>query len=64
MRQQRANHVLVGVGDPGLCADEDEVEGRAILAFSLAIGYHFIAADHGERNRDEAVELAVQQLLG
>lgn len=56
--------MLVGVGDPGLCADEDEVEGRAILAFSLAIGYHFIAADHGERNRDEAVELAVQQLLG
>ena len=45
------------------CADEDEVEGRAILAFSLAIGYHFIAADHGARNRDDAVELAVQQLL-
>ena len=45
------------------CADEDEVEGRAILAFSLAIGYHFIAADHGRRNREDAVELAVQQLL-
>ena len=45
------------------CADEDEVEGRAILAFSLAIGYHFIAADHGVRNREDAVELAVQQLL-
>ena len=45
------------------CADEDEVEGRAILAFSLAIGYHFIAADHGARSHDDAVELAVQQLL-
>ncbi|MGZ4343626.1 MAG: TetR/AcrR family transcriptional regulator, partial [Solirubrobacteraceae bacterium] len=45
------------------CADEDEVEGRAVLAFSLAIGYHFIAADHGARSRNDAVELAVQQLL-
>jgi AcrR family transcriptional regulator len=45
------------------CADEDEVEGRAVLAFSLAIGYHFIAADHGSRNRSDAVELAVRQLL-
>ena len=45
------------------CADENEVEGRAVLAFSLAIGYHFIAADHGTRSRSDAVELAVQQLL-
>jgi AcrR family transcriptional regulator len=45
------------------CADEDEVEGRAVLAFSLAIGYHFIAAEHGARSRNDAVELAVQQLL-
>ena len=46
-----------------LCVDEDEVEGRAVLAFSLAIGYHFIAADHGARDRGDAVELAVRQLL-
>jgi AcrR family transcriptional regulator len=45
------------------CPDEDEVEGRAVLAFSLAIGYHFIAADHGARSRSDAVELAVGQLL-
>lgn len=45
------------------CVDEDDVEGRAVLAFSLAIGYHFIAADHGTRSRNDAVELAVQQLL-
>ena len=44
-------------------ADEDEIEGRAVLAFSLAIGYHFIAADHGERSRREALELAIQRLL-
>ena len=44
-------------------ADEAEIEGRAVLAFSLAIGYHFIAADHGGRNRTAALELAVRQLL-
>jgi AcrR family transcriptional regulator len=43
--------------------DDDEVEGRAVLAFSLAIGYQFIAADHGTRSRSDAVELAVAQLL-
>jgi AcrR family transcriptional regulator len=46
-----------------LYADDEEVEGRAVLAFSLAIGYHFIAADRGGRNRTDALELAVRQLL-
>ena len=45
------------------CADEEEVEGRAVLAFALAIGYHFIAADHGARDRNDALALAVRQLL-
>jgi AcrR family transcriptional regulator len=45
------------------CSEEDEVEGRAVLAFSLAIGYHFIAADHSARDRREALELAVRALL-
>jgi AcrR family transcriptional regulator len=45
------------------CAGEEEIEGRAVLAFSLAIGYHFIAADHGSRDRDDALELAVRRLL-
>ncbi|HUA04568.1 MAG TPA: TetR family transcriptional regulator [Solirubrobacteraceae bacterium] len=45
------------------CDDEAEIEGRAVLAFSLAIGYHFIAADRGARNRRDALELAVRQLL-
>jgi AcrR family transcriptional regulator len=44
------------------CATEEEIEGRAVLAFSLAIGYHFIAADLS-RTRKDAVELAVRQLL-
>ena len=35
-----------------------------MLAFSLGIGSHFIAADHDTRTRTEVMELAVQRLLG
>jgi AcrR family transcriptional regulator len=45
------------------CPDEDEVEARCMLAFSLWIGNHFIAADHGERNRAEVQDLAFRRLL-
>jgi hypothetical protein len=33
-----------------------------MLAFSLAIGNYFIAADHGELTRGEVLELAVGRL--
>jgi AcrR family transcriptional regulator len=46
-----------------LCADADEVEARSMLAFSLAIGSHFMAADHGARTQADALELAVRWLL-
>jgi len=46
-----------------LCADPDEVEARCVLAFSLAIGNHFMAADHGPRCRADAIELALRELL-
>ena len=46
-----------------ICADEDEVEARSTLAFSLVIGNHFMAADHGARSREDALELAVRWLL-
>jgi AcrR family transcriptional regulator len=45
------------------CDDVDEVEARSILAFSLAIGNHFIAADHAGRSRKQVMELATKQLL-
>jgi len=45
------------------CADADEVEARSMLAFSLVIGNHFMAADHGARSRAEVLELAVRALL-
>jgi AcrR family transcriptional regulator len=42
--------------------DEDEVEARCMLAFSLMIGNHFMAADHGTRTRAEVMELAAKLL--
>jgi AcrR family transcriptional regulator len=45
------------------CPDEDEVEVRSMLAFSLWIGNDFIAADHGERSRAEVTERAFRRLL-
>ena len=38
------------------CPDEDDVEARCMLAFSLWIGNHFIAADHGHRMRKLALK--------
>ena len=46
-----------------LCPDEDDVEARSLLAFSLYIANHFIAADHGGRSRAEAMHLAEKLLL-
>jgi AcrR family transcriptional regulator len=46
------------------CADADEVEARSILAFCLAIGEHFLAADHGDRTRAQVLSRATDLLLG
>ncbi|MFC9247715.1 TetR/AcrR family transcriptional regulator [Streptomyces sp. NPDC057136] len=43
--------------------DPDEVEARSTLAFALAIGRHFIAADHAGRTTREAIHLAGEFLL-
>jgi AcrR family transcriptional regulator len=32
------------------CSDPDEIEARSVLAFCAAIGRHFLAADHGDRD--------------
>ncbi len=45
------------------CADEDEAETRCLIAYSIWIGNHFIAADHPGRSRTEVIELAVNRLL-
>ena len=46
-----------------LCSDEDEAEARSMLAFSLVIGHHFMAADHGARSHADVLELAARWLL-
>ncbi|MGG8407987.1 TetR/AcrR family transcriptional regulator [Streptomyces sp. 12297] len=45
------------------CADEDEVEARCLLTFSLRIANHFIGADHEGRSRAEVMRLAARNLL-
>jgi AcrR family transcriptional regulator len=44
------------------CPDEDDVEARCMVVFSLFIGNHFIAADHGARSRADVLKLALGQL--
>jgi AcrR family transcriptional regulator len=45
-----------------ICEDDDDVEARCLLAFSLFIGGHFVSADHGGRSWAEALELALEWL--
>jgi len=47
-----------------LNADPDDVEAIALLAFSMLIGDHFIAADHPGRSRRQVMQRAAQRLLG
>ena len=46
-----------------ICPDQEEVEARSMLAFSLMIGHHFMAADHGARSHADALDLAARWLL-
>ncbi|MFI0486235.1 TetR/AcrR family transcriptional regulator [Actinomadura sp. 9N215] len=43
--------------------DPDEIEARSTLAFTLAIGHHFMAADHEGRTEREAMRLASEYIL-
>lgn len=43
--------------------DPDEIEARSTLAFTLAIGHHFMAADHEGRTEHDAVSLAAEFVL-
>ena len=44
------------------CPDEDDVEARSMLAFTLWIGNHFMAADHGARSRADVLALVLTRL--
>jgi AcrR family transcriptional regulator len=45
------------------CADENDVEARSMLAFSLFIGSYFIVAEHREKSRAQVLQLAIDRLL-
>ena len=45
------------------CRDDDDVEDRCLLAFSMFIGRHFVAAEHGDRSRAQVLHLAFDRLL-
>jgi len=44
------------------CPDEDDVEARCMVFYSLWIGNHFIAADHGARRRADVLKQALRRL--
>jgi AcrR family transcriptional regulator len=50
---------MIGTFSP----DPDEVEARSLLAFCLAIGEHFLAADHGNCTRAQVLARAADLLL-
>jgi len=45
------------------CPDEDDVEARSMLAYSLLIGSYFVAAQHGDKSRSQVLQLSVDRLL-
>ncbi len=46
-----------------LGADENEVEARSMLTYSLFVGSYFIAAQHDGKSRSEVLQLAIDHLL-
>lgn len=44
------------------CEDDDDVEARCLLTFSLFIGAPLVSADHGSRSRAQVLELALGSL--
>jgi AcrR family transcriptional regulator len=45
------------------CMDQNDVEVRCMLVFSLFIGSYFIAVQHGELTRSQVLGLAFDRLL-
>lgn len=46
-----------------LCTDEDEVEARSMLTYSLFVGSYFIAARPDGKSRSQMVRAAIDHLL-
>jgi len=54
---RRMDYLRAQIGT--VCPDPDEVEARTLLAFTLAIGNHFVS----RRSRAETVERALEHIL-
>lgn len=60
---RRMTHLRTLFGAVGAVGvDPEEVEARCLLAFSLLIGNHYIAADHGDHSRADVLDAALRQL--
>jgi AcrR family transcriptional regulator len=46
-----------------ICSEEEDVEARCLIAFSLFVADEFIAADHGKQSRYEVMEQAMRLLV-
>ena len=46
------------------CPDQDEVEARCLVAFTLFVGLHFVHVDHGGRRRSDVLQRALEWLQG
>ena len=44
------------------CPDDDDVEARCMVFYSLWIGSHYIAADHRPRSRADVLKQALRRL--
>jgi len=45
------------------CADEDDVEVRSMMSYSMVIGSYFVAVEHGDKTRAQVLQLAIDHLL-
>ena len=45
------------------CADEDDVEVRSMMSYSMVIGSYFVAVEHGNKTRSQVLQLAIDHLL-
>jgi hypothetical protein len=59
---RRMEYLRLWIGE--FTDDPVDVEARGMLAFALAIGNHFVAADHNGLSRRQVLERATQRLLG
>ena len=45
------------------CADQDDVEVRSMMSYSMVIGSYFVAVEHGDKTRSQVLQLAIDHLL-